>query len=142
MEAIKKKEILEKCNSYSKNTLMETLDIRFVDVSEDYLKAQMPVNSKVHQPDGILHGGATLALVETVGSLAAFVFIDLDKFFVRGLEISANHLKSVKSGFVYATASAIHKGRTTQLWQIKVEDDKGNLISLAKFTTISLPTTT
>jgi len=142
MEAIKKKEILEKCNSYSKNTLMETLDIRFVDVSEDYLKAQMPVNSKVHQPDGILHGGATLALAETVGSLAAFVFIDLDKFFVRGLEISANHLKSVKSGFVYATASAIHKGRTTQLWQIKVEDDKGNLISLAKFTTISLPTTT
>ena len=103
------------------------------------MTAQMPVSSKVHQPDGILHGGATVALAESVGSFASIIFIDTDKFVVRGLEISANHLKSVRSGVVIATARPIHRGRTTHLWEIKVQDEEGNLISLCKLTAILLP---
>ena len=99
----------------------------------------MPVNSKVYQPDGILHGGATVALAESVGSFASHVFIDTEKFFVRGIEITANHLKSVKDGYVYARATFLHKGKTTQLLDIKVTDDANNLISVCKLTTISLP---
>jgi len=139
MDQAKKDQILELCNLGCKNTLMETLDISFIDVGDDFITAKMPVTKKVHQPDGILHGGATLALAETVGSIAAYVFVDRQKFMIRGLEISGNHLKSVKEGFVLATAKPIHKGRTTQLWEIKIKDEQENLISLIKFTTISLP---
>ena len=139
MDDAKKQEILAMCNAGCKNTLMETLDISFIDVGNDFITAKMPVTPKVHQPDGILHGGATLALAETVGSIAAYVFVDRQKFVIRGLEISGNHLKSIKEGYVYATAKPIHKGRTTQLWEIKINDDQKNLISLIKFTTISLP---
>lgn len=138
MDQAQKDFILEQCNIGCKNTLMETLDISFTDVGEDFITAKMPVTPKVHQPDGILHGGATLALAETVGSIAAYVFVDKEKYTIRGLEISGNHLKSVKEGFIFATARPIHKGRTTQLWEIKVTDEIDNLISLIKFTTISL----
>ena len=134
-----KEEILELSKKVSKNTLMETLDIEFTEVGDDYLVAKMPVTSKVHQPDGVLHGGASVALAESVGSLASYVFLNTDEFFVRGIEISANHLKSISEGFVYAKASYIHKGRTTQLWNIRITDEEGNLISLVKLTTITLP---
>ena len=139
MNETEKKQILSMCNANCKNTLMETLDISFVDLGDDFVTAKMPVTPKVHQPDGVLHGGAMVALAESVGSLAAYVFIDRKKFLIRGLEISANHVKSVKEGFVYGTAKAIHKGRTTQLWQIKITDEQDNLISLVKLTTVSLP---
>jgi uncharacterized protein (TIGR00369 family) len=99
----------------------------------------MPVNSRVHQPDGVLHGGATAALAESLGSVAAHIFIDTDEFFVRGIEITANHLKSVKDGYVYAKATFLHKGRTTQLLDIRVTDEADNLISICKLSTISLP---
>ncbi|MGB5356111.1 MAG: PaaI family thioesterase, partial [Eudoraea sp.] len=112
--------------------------IEYVDVGENYLVAKMPVNSAVHQPDGILHGGATVALAESVGSAASYVFLDAQKFVVRGIEISANHLKSVSEGYVYAKASLIHKGRTTQLWEIKITDEQDRLISICKLTTIAL----
>lgn len=138
MEAHKAK-ILEICNSIRKNTLMETLDIEFVDVGENFLLARMPVNHKVYQPDGVLHGGATVALAESVGSAASYVFLDGNKFFVRGIEIAANHVKGIREGFVYAKASMLHKGRTTQLWEIKVTDEEGALISNCKLTTIALP---
>jgi len=91
---------------------METLEIEFVDVGENYLVAKMPVSSKVHQPDGVLHGGAT---------------------------VSANHVRSISEGEVYARATIIHKGRTTQLWDIRITDKEGNLISICKLTTIALP---
>lgn len=136
---LSKKDILAKANKTCKNTLMETLNIEVVDFGEDFLTARMPVNSRVHQPDGVLHGGATLALAESAGSFAAHIFIDTQKFFIRGIEISANHLKSVKAGFVYAKATFLHKGRTTQLLDIKVTDDANNLISVCKLSTISLP---
>jgi 1,4-dihydroxy-2-naphthoyl-CoA hydrolase len=136
---ITKEEVLAKCNAASKNTLMETLSIEVIDYGFDFLTARMPVNSKVFQPDGVLHGGATVALAESVGSFAAHIFIDTEAFFVRGIEISANHIKSVKEGFIYAKATFLHKGRTTQLLDIKVTDDNHNLISVCKLSTISLP---
>ena len=132
------KAILEICNNISKNTLMDTLDIEYVDVGDDFLTARMPVTSKVHQPDGVLHGGASVALAESVGSAASYLFLDTDKFMVRGLEISANHTRSVKDGYVYATARFLHKGRTTQLWEIRIEDGNNRLVSICKLTTICL----
>lgn len=133
------KEILELSKKVCKNTLMETLEIEFTEAGDDYLVAKMPVTSKVHQPDGVLHGGASVALAESVGSMASYVFLNTDEFFVRGIEISANHLKSISEGFVFARASFIHKGRTTQLWEIKITDEENNLISLVKLSTITLP---
>lgn len=134
-----KEKILKVCNESSKNTLMETLQIEYVDVGEDFLVAKMPVNSRVHQPDGVLHGGATVALAESVGSTASYIFLDGQRVFVRGIEISANHVKSIREGDVFAKAVIIHKGRTTQLWDIKITDTEGKLISVCKLTTISLP---
>lgn len=134
-----KAQILEKANASSKNTLMDTLDIKIVDYGEDFLTAKMPVTPKVHQPDGVLHGGATAALAESVGSFASHIFLNTETYFIRGLEITANHLKSVKSGNIYAKATFLHKGRTTQLIDIRVTDDEDNLISVCKLSTIALP---
>lgn len=137
--SITKTEVLQKANAASKNTLMETLDIEIVDYGHDFLVARMPVTPKVHQPDGVLHGGATAALAESVGSFASHIFIDTEKMFVRGLEITANHIKSVTEGFVYAKATFLHKGRTTQLLDIRITDADDNLISICRLSTISLP---
>ena len=134
-----KEKILKVCNDVRQNTLMQTLDIEYIDLGENWLLARMPVTPKVYQPDGILHGGATVALAESVASAASYIFVDAHKFVVRGIEISANHLRSISEGFVYARASLVHKGRTTQLWEIRVTDDEGRMISLCKLTTIALP---
>ncbi|WP_299381947.1 PaaI family thioesterase [uncultured Lacinutrix sp.] len=136
---ISKTEMLAKANASSKDTLMETLNIEMVDFGEDFLVARMPVTPRVHQPDGVLHGGATAALAESVGSFASHIFTDTENMFVRGLEITANHLKSVKDGFVYAKATFLHKGRTTQLLDIRVTDEADNLVSICRLSTISLP---
>ncbi|MGB2116608.1 MAG: PaaI family thioesterase [Flavobacteriaceae bacterium] len=134
-----KSEVLAKANAVCKDTLMETLDIELVDFGEDFLVARMPVTKKVYQPDGILHGGATVALAESVGSFASNIFLHSKDLMVRGIEISANHLKSVKSGFVYAKATFVHKGKTTQLLDIRVTNEQNQLISVCKLSTISLP---
>ena len=136
---LSKEDLLVKANAASKNTLMETLHIKYIDVGDDFLVAQMPVTSRVHQPDGVLHGGASVALAESVGSAASFLFLNGQDVIVRGLEISANHIKSKKEGMVYAKASFIHKGRTTQIWNIDIVDEEDVLISKAKLTTIVLP---
>ncbi len=136
---IDKEKILAAINQRCKKTLMETLEIEYIELGDDYLVAKMPVNSKVHQPDGVLHGGATVALAESVGSAASYVFLNTKEFVVRGIEISANHLKSISEGTVYAKAKYIHKGRTTQLWEIKIVDDRDQIISICKLTTIVLP---
>ncbi len=133
-----KQQSLDILNGYNKNTLMETLQIEFVEVGDDFLTAKMPVNSKVHQPYGILHGGATAALAETVGSSASALFLNDANKIVKGIELSINHLKSKKEGEVFATAKAIHKGRTTHLWEVKIVDEDNNLISLCKITNIIL----
>ena len=132
-------EILKRCNAITKNTLMETLSIEYVEIGEQHLVAKMPVNSKVYQPDGVLHGGAMVALAESVGSAAAIVFMDPSKFSIRGIEISANHVRSVRDGFVYAHAKPLHLGKTTQVWDIKITDEHNDLVSAVKLTTIALP---
>ena len=132
---MEKEQILSITNEICKNTLMETLMIEFIDAGENFLKARMPVNNKVHQPDGVLHGGATAALAESVGSAAVFILNKDPNIQVRGIEITANHLKSVTEGFVYATASPLHQGKTIQLWDIRVEDENSNLISICRLTT-------
>ncbi len=134
-----KEKILKVCNGSSKNTLMETLQIEYTDVGADYLIGKMPVNSKVHQPDGVLHGGAMVALAESVGSMASYIFLDAQQFAIRGIEIAANHIKSVRDGEVFAKATILHKGRTTQLWDIKITDGEDRLVSVCKLTTIALP---
>ena len=133
-----KKQTLDKLNSYNRNTLMETLGIVFTDFGADYLTAKMPVTTKVYQPQGILHGGATASLAETVGSCALSFFLNDDTKIIKGLEFSINHVKSVREGYVYATARPIHKGRTTHLWEVKVIDGDNNLVSICKITNIVL----
>jgi 1,4-dihydroxy-2-naphthoyl-CoA hydrolase len=135
---IDKDKMLEYCNQFSKNTLMETLNIEFIDAGEGFLVAKMPVNSSVHQPMGLLHGGASVALAESVGSAASHFFINDKNQEVRGIEISANHLKSIREGFVIGTARIIHKGRSLHLWEIKITDEAGNLVSLCKLTNMVL----
>lgn len=133
-----KEKILSQCNAICRNTLMETLNIEFIDVGDDFLTAKMPVNPRVHQPDGVLHGGASVALAESVGSAASYIFLDTENFMIRGLEISANHTRSKADGDVFATARFLHKGKTTQLWEIKITDEENRLISICKLTTIAL----
>ncbi len=135
---LSKDEILASCAQMCKNTLMETLNIEFVDVTQDTVTARMPVNSRVHQPDGVLHGGASVALAESVGSAGAYIFLQDKNVSIRGIEIAANHVKSIRDGFVYAHATIVHKGRTTQLWQIRIENQDKELISLVKLTTLTL----
>jgi 1,4-dihydroxy-2-naphthoyl-CoA hydrolase len=134
-----REKMLQLCNKWSKNTLMETLDIEYIDAGEDFLVATMPVNSRVHQPMGLLHGGASVALAESVGSAASLMFVNPEKSEVRGIEISANHLKSKKEGIVTATAKIIHKGASIHLWEIKIVDENQKLISLCKLTNMILP---
>lgn len=138
MEQYKEK-ILQICNTARKNTLMETLEIEYTDVGDNFLTARMPVTPKVHQPDGILHGGATVALAESVASAASYVFLDAREYAVRGIEISANHVRSIAEGDVWARATLLHKGRTTQLWEIRITDQEDRLVSHCKLTTIALP---
>lgn len=134
-----KEKMLQWCNDWSKNTLMETLEIKYVDAGEDFLVATMPVNPRVHQPMGLLHGGASVALAESVGSAASIMFVNPERQEVRGIEISANHLKSKKEGMVTATAKIVHKGASIHLWEIRIVDENDKLISLCKLTNMILP---
>ena len=130
-----KGKVLKICNQIADKGLLKTLDIKFTDVGDDFLTATMPVNEKVYQPDGILHGGATVALAETVGSAAVAVLTKNSNLTIRGIEINANHIKSVKKGTVIATAKPIHLGKTIQLWEIRTLDEENQLISISKLTT-------
>jgi 1,4-dihydroxy-2-naphthoyl-CoA hydrolase len=137
--AFDKEKVLNICQEWSKNTLMETLEIEYIDAGEGFLVAKMPVNPRVHQPMGLLHGGATVALAESVGSAASIMFINPEKQEVRGIEISANHLRSKREGVVFATARIVHQGRSIHLWEIKIVDENDKLISLCKLTNMILP---
>ncbi len=133
------KRILHLLNMSSKGTLVQHLDIVYTEVGVDYLVATMPVTSKVLQPNGLLHGGASVVLAETLGGAASHLFIESDEMEIRGIEITANHVKSKRDGIVKATARLINQGKTLHLWEIKIEDEEGNLISLCKLTNIVLP---
>lgn len=138
-EMFDKEKIIFMCNEMSKNTLMATLEMEFIDAGEDFLTAKMPVNPRVHQPMGLLHGGASVALAESVGSAASMLYVNPEKQEVRGIEISANHLRSKREGIIYGTARIIHKGRSIHLWEIKIVDEEGKLISLCKLSNMILP---
>jgi 1,4-dihydroxy-2-naphthoyl-CoA hydrolase len=117
---------LDKINAFNKNTLMEVLGITCIEIGADYLVSTMPVNSTTHQPAGILHGGASAALIESIASLGSALIVDLNVESPVGLEINANHISSVKSGSVKGIGKIIHKGKTTHIWQVEVFDESTN----------------
>ncbi|PIQ19995.1 MAG: thioesterase, partial [Cytophagales bacterium CG18_big_fil_WC_8_21_14_2_50_42_9] len=125
---------LAKINAFCRNTLAETLGMEFTDFGDKYICGKMPVDRRTHQPMGILHGGASVALAETLGSVGAALQVDLEKKTCVGLEINANHVKSVRSGFVHGRATALHLGRKTQVWEIKITDDDGALVCISRLT--------
>ncbi len=124
---------LKHINSFNRDTLMEALSIEFVTFDDNSLTAKMPVNSTVHQPLGLLHGGASVALAESVGSMAANLAVD-ENHFCLGLEINANHLKAMRSGHVYATAKPIHLGGQTQVWSIEMTNESGEPVCISRLT--------
>lgn len=136
--AFDKQKILDMCNNFCRNTLMDTLEIVFTDAGEDFLTATMPVNPGVHQPMGLLHGGASVALAESVGSAASMLYVNPELSEVRGIEISANHLRSKRDGMVTGTARIVHKGRSIHLWEIRIVDEEGKLVCLCKLTNMIL----
>lgn len=126
---------LEALNKLSRKTLAEHLGMEFTAIGDDFIEARMPVDHRTHQPLGLLHGGASVALAETLGSIAATCCIDTTKQFCVGLEINANHLRSVKEGFVKGTASPIHIGKKTQVWEIRiVNETTGDLVCISRIT--------
>jgi len=134
-----KEKMLNLCNEISKNTLMETLEIKYIDAGEDFLVAQMPVNPRIHQPMGLLHGGASVALAESVGSAASMLLVNNELSEIRGIEIAANHLRAKRTGMVTGTARIVHQGKSIHLWEIKITDENGKLISICKLTNMVLP---
>ena len=119
---------LDQLNIGSKGTIVEHLGIEFIEIGENYLRAKMPVDHRTTQPMGLLHGGASVVLAETLGSLAASLIVDQTVSYPVGLEINANHIKSVKSGFVYGTTSPIHIGKQTQIWQTTIRNEADELV--------------
>lgn len=124
---------VEELNGYLVNTLGEVLDIRVEEVNDDSLVMSMPVDQRTHQPYGILHGGASVALAETVGSMAASLVADEGRAVV-GLDINANHLRKVTTGRVYATARPVHAGRATQVWDIRIADEAERPVCISRLT--------
>lgn len=132
--SIWQKEIsLQALNDSSKNTLIEHLQIEYTEVTENSVTATMPVCSFTHQPLGMLHGGASVVLAETLGSVAANFSVD-DEHFCVGLDINANHIRAMRKGYVTGTAEPIHMGATTQVWQINISDERGRLVCTSRLT--------
>lgn len=125
---------VSKLNGMNENTMMEHLGIEFTDIGSEYITAKMPVDHRTHQPYGLLHGGASVALAETLGSVAAHCSIDIKKYYPVGLEINANHIRSVKDGFVYGKAVPVHIGKQTQVWEIRITDQENKLVSISRIT--------
>ncbi|MBA3816295.1 MAG: hotdog fold thioesterase [Parachlamydiaceae bacterium] len=114
------------------STMVDHLGIEFVEIGNDYLCAKMPVDARTHQPMGIMHGGASCALAETIASVGANFCVDQQKKVCVGLEINTSHIRQVKSGFVTGHAHPVHLGRSTQLWEISIHDEENHLISLSR----------
>ncbi len=132
---------LEQLNGFQKNTIGELLDIRFESFDDESLTASMVVDRRTHQPYGLLHGGASVVLAETVGSMASFLCIDSSKFYCVGLEVNANHLRGLRSGRVTAVARALHLGRTTHVWDIRLSGDDGKPSCISRLTMAIVPLT-
>ena len=124
---------------FGKGFMGDFLGIEWTELGDNFLKARMPVDNRTKQPYGLLHGGASCVLAETVGSVASAMVIDHSKFYCVGLEINANHVRSAKEGFVTAIASPLHLGGTTHVWDIKIYDDKEKLICASRLTVVVIP---
>jgi len=133
MSIWKKPYSLAEINAHRKNTLAELLAIEVIEVGEDYIIASMPVDSRTHQPMGILHGGASIALAETVGSIASNMSVD-ELHYCVGQEINGNHLRSVREGLVYAKAQPIHLGSKSQVWEIRITDKNKKNVCASRIT--------
>lgn len=129
----------EDLNNRPKNHLGGLLDIQFTEIGEDYITATMPVDERTHQPAGILHGGASVVLAETLGSIASYMCVDPDLFQAVGLEINANHLRPVKSGKVTGICKVLHRGAKTHVWEIKIYDDRGKMNCISRLTVAVIP---
>jgi 1,4-dihydroxy-2-naphthoyl-CoA hydrolase len=129
---------LEDLNALNKDTMASHLGIEFIELGSDYVKAKMPVDERTHQPFGMLHGGASVALAETLGSVAAYISVDMDQYYCVGLEINANHIRAMRSGYVYGTAKPLHQGKATQVWEIRIENDAGQLVCVSRITNMVL----
>lgn len=125
---------LEKLNNMSKNTMVEHLGIEFTEIGEGYICAKMPVDHRTHQPFGILHGGASVVLAETLGSIGSHIYIDTESQICVGQEINANHIKSVRSGYVFGKATPIHIGKSSQVWEIRITSEKDELVCITRLT--------
>lgn len=131
---------IEQINTFQKNTLMEVLDIRCVELGADYIVATMPVDHRTHQPMGLLHGGASAALIESIGSMGSTLLLDLKKEAPVGIEINANHLGSVRSGSVRAVGKIIHAGKRSHVWQVDIFDEQTEkLICTGRLTIMVVP---
>ena len=131
--------VLKRLNEMNANTLMEALEIQFSDVGEDFIEATMPVGPKVHQPYGIMHGGASIALAETVGSVLSAISVDTNQFKSVGMQMNANHIRPKKDGMVTARAEFVRKGRTTHLIKIEIKDEEGKLLTYCHLTNSIVP---
>jgi 1,4-dihydroxy-2-naphthoyl-CoA hydrolase len=134
MSFIKKGITIDQLNKLSVNTLVDSLGIEFIEVGDDFISAKMPVDHRTHQPLGMLHGGASVALAETLGSVGAYCCLDEKIQYCVGLEINANHIKSIKEGFVVGTTRPIHLGKKTQVWEIKITNEQKELICISRIT--------
>jgi 1,4-dihydroxy-2-naphthoyl-CoA hydrolase len=132
--ALEKPQTMEQFQSLAKDTLSGLIGIEFTEIGENYLKAKMPVDDRTRQPYGLLHGGASAALAETLGSVASAFVIDPARFFCVGLEINANHIRGVKEGHVHGTALPLHLGSSTHVWDIKILDDQDKLVCVSRLT--------
>ena len=135
----KRQATLEQLNRLGEGNMVGLLDIRFETFTDDTLEATMPVDSRTQQPFGLLHGGASVVLAESVGSMAAYLCIDASKFYCVGLEVNANHLRGLRSGRVTAVARPLHLGRTTQVWDIRLSGDDGKLSCISRLTMAVVP---
>jgi len=125
---------LERIKEWNKNTLAEVMGIEVTEAGTDYLCGKMPVDKRTHQPMGLLHGGASLVLAETLASIGAALQVDLTQKDCVGLEINANHLRGVREGWVYGKATALHIGRRTQVWEVKITNETGDLVCISRMT--------
>jgi 1,4-dihydroxy-2-naphthoyl-CoA hydrolase len=129
---------LQELNGIMNDTLISHLGIEIIEIGDDFLKARMPVDRRTRQPMGILHGGASVVLAETLGSGASNLAINRDEFYAVGLEINANHVRPVASGYVIGTARPLHLGKTTQVWEMQIRDEEGNLVCVSRMTNVVL----
>lgn len=125
---------LEQVDALQQNSIIGHLGIKMLEIGDDYVRASMPVDSRTHQPMGVLHGGASVVLAETLGSLGANLCVEVGKQYCVGLDINANHLRSVRSGEVIGTAKALHVGRSTHVWQIEIVDEQERLVCVSRLT--------